>query len=395
MRGDATAGLVPSEVARVLDLFRARSAFMFALLERMVRINSFTANVAGVDAVGEELRRALSGIPLSLTTRTGSGVGTHLCFATPAAAEQPAVLLIGHHDTVFPPGSFEGFDVAGDTARGPGVLDMKGGLSIVAAALLALHDAGLLAAVPLCFVSVSDEEIGSPTSRGWLQELAARARCGLVFEAGRAGDAIITARRGGGHASLQAHGKAAHAGNALAEGKNAIWALARCIDLLQQSNGSIPGASVNVGLVRGGSARNTVPDFASCELDLRFSDAEGQAVLLAALQRACDASMLSVAGTRVEAQISITREPWTRSQASAELCARYGACQTAAGLLWSEAGIIGGGSDANTLGARGVATIDGLGPRGSGFHTHDEQVQLSSFLLKGEALLRFLLSERR
>lgn len=380
-----------SDLALAIARLQARSSFMFELLERLVRINSFTRNVAGVEAAGEALRQALAIDSLRPTARSGGELGTHLCFSTPAAEEQPAMLLVGHHDTVFPPGSFEGFAREGDLARGPGVLDMKGGLALVATALRALDDAGVLAALPLRFISVSDEEIGSPSSQPWLEELAASARCALVFEAGRAGDAIITARRGVGHARLTAHGKAAHAGNALAEGANAIWALARCIDALQRANGAIPGASLNVGLAHGGSARNSVPDLASCELDLRFSDAEGQAALLGLLEEVCRDPALALPGTRVSLEATVARRPWARTRTSAELCARYGACQRAAGLSWSETGTIGGGSDANTLGASGVPTIDGLGPRGAGFHTHDEHAQLSSFVPKAEALVRFLL----
>jgi glutamate carboxypeptidase len=256
---------------------------------------------------------------------------------------------------------------------------------------LALNEVGLLAGLPLRFISVSDEEIGSPTSGAWLEQLARGARCALVFEAGRSGDAIITARRGVGQATLTAHGKAAHAGNALAQGCNAIWALALAIDAVQRGNGSIPGASASVGLVRGGSARNSVPELASCELDLRFDDAAGQAALQAQLEQACARAVAAVPGTRVEAEIAINRRPWARDEASAALCARYAACQRAAGLQAAEAPTIGGGSDANTVGALGLPTIDGLGPRGSGFHTRDEQIEISSLLPKAEALLRFLL----
>jgi glutamate carboxypeptidase len=368
---------------------------MLELLEQLVRINSHTQNVPGVEAVGALLQEALAVASLQLETRACGGFGTHLCFATRVAAARPAVLLLGHHDTVFPPGSFEGFRMAEDIAHGPGVLDMKGGLAIATTVLLALHEAGLLRDLPLRFVSVSDEEMGSPSSRRWLEQLAPSTSAALVFEAGRAGDAVITARRGVGHATLTSRGKAAHAGNALADGTNAIWALARCIDLVQQLNGRIAGASANVGLVRGGSARNTVPDLASCELDLRFSDASGKAALVAQVEAACHAAVVGLPGAHIEAQISVTRQPWARTEASAALCARYGECQRAAGLSWSEAGTIGGGSDANTLGAAGVPTIDGLGPRGSGFHTQDEQVLLSSFLPKAEALLRFLLADAR
>jgi glutamate carboxypeptidase len=271
------------------------------------------------------------------------------------------------------------------------VLDMKSGLALITCVLSLLDEAGLLANLPLRFISVSDEEIGSPSSQPWLRDLAQGARCALVFEAGRTGDKLITARRGSGHALVTAHGKAAHAGNALAEGRNAIWALARFIDHAQGAQNAFAGASLNVGLVRGGSARNTVPDTASCEVDLRFSDAAGESALRAALEAACQRAEADVPGTRCELVWTTARKPWARSAGSAALCNEYAACQRAAGLLAGEADVIGGGSDANTIGALDVPTLDGLGPRGSGFHTPDEQIEIDSLPLKAEALLRFLL----
>ncbi|MDB4991540.1 MAG: peptidase [Myxococcaceae bacterium] len=382
-----------SGLERALAALSGRQAALLSLLEALVRVNSHSGHAAGVNAVGNLLIEALAALPLNLTVDTGDDGVRHLSFATARAELEPSLLLIGHHDTVFPPGSFEGYTVHGDLAKGPGVLDMKSGLSIIVQVLHALHEASLLERLPLCFVSVGDEEVGSPGSRKLLEELAARARAALVFEAGRAGDALITSRRGSGYAKVLAHGKAAHAGNALAEGRSAIWALSKFVDQVTAANGRIVGSSANVGLIRGGTARNTVPDQALAELDLRFSDQAGQDALDQLLHEAARAAEHAVQGTRLELEVVITRKPWARSEASSQLAARYGVAQLAAGLSFSEAKLIGGGSDANTVGALGVAAIDGLGPRGSGFHTKSEQIELSSLLPKSEALLRFLLSE--
>lgn len=375
-----------------LEALRRRTGEMLVLTEALVRINSFTKNVPGVDAVGEKLCEALSDLPLEVSRVDGSPWGAHYAFATKAAASGPCTLLIGHHDTVFPPGSFEGFRADGTHAYGPGVLDMKGGLALIVCVLHCLYDAGVLEALPLRFVSVSDEEVGSPNSRSLLCDLASSAREALVFEAGRAHDAIVTARRGTGFARVCAHGRAAHAGNALKEGRNAIWALARFIDRAQALNERIPGASLNTGLVHGGSSRNTVPAFAEAELDLRVDDATSQQQLFAALERCAQEVSGELEGTRVELELTMTRDPWERSEASVALCQRYLACQREAGLSGGEAPRQGGGSDANTVAACGLPVIDGLGPRGSGFHTPHEQVEIASFPLKAEALLRFLLS---
>lgn len=382
-----------AQLAAALAALTARHAETLPLIEELVNINSFTGNVEGVELVAERLKEALAKTGMALTVTPGEGRGSHLTFSTAAASHAPAMLLVGHHDTVFPPGSFEGFTVEGDMARGPGVLDMKGGLAVIVTVLKALSDARLLDALPLRFVTVSDEEVGSQTSRGMLEALAKSARAALVFEAGRAGDAIITSRRGSGFAVVAAHGKAAHAGNALSTGRNAIWALSRFIDKAQTLTDDARGLSVSTGLVRGGTSRNTVAAEATAELDLRFSDARGEADLIAALERAATEVATNLPGTRLDVQVEVTRRPWERSAENAALCERYARCQEQAGLLSAEAPRMGGGSDANTVGSLGLPAIDGLGPRGTGFHTHGEHISIASLALKAEALLRFLLAE--
>ncbi|MEY4513637.1 MAG: hypothetical protein RLZZ450_5759 [Pseudomonadota bacterium] len=378
---------------RALEALEGRQQALITLMEALVRINSHSGNIAGVNGAGNVLIEALAELPLNLTVGASEHGVRHLSFATARAEVEPSVLLIGHHDTVFPPGEFEGYAVHGDLAKGPGVLDMKGALAMIVQVLHALHEATLLEQLPLRFVSVGDEEIGSESSRSLLEEHAAQTRAALVFEAGRAGDAIITSRRGSGYAKVVAHGKAAHAGNNLLEGRSAIWALSKFVDTVSASHGSIPGSSVNVGLFRGGSARNTVPEDALCELDLRFSDAPGQAAVERLLFDAASAAERAIEGTKLTVEVVVTRKPWARTDAASALAARYGVAARESGLVASEAGLIGGGSDGNTVGALGVPTIDGLGPRGSGFHTRQEQAELSSFPLKSQALLRFLLSE--
>lgn len=385
--------MTQTPLVRALEALEARRDAHTTLMEALVRINSHSANVPGVNGAGNVLIEALAALPLNLTVLASERGVRHLSFATVRAETEPSVMLIGHHDTVFPPGEFEGYAVHGDLVKGPGVLDMKGALAMIVQVLHALYQSGLLEQLPLRFVSVGDEEIGSESSRPLLEEHAAQTRAALVFEAGRVGDAIITSRRGSGYAKVVAHGKAAHAGNNLHEGRSAIWALSKFVDTVTASNGSIPGSSVNVGLFRGGSARNTVPEDALCELDLRFRDAEGQAAVERLLHDAARAAEGAVDGTKLTVELVITRKPWARTEAASALAARYAVAARASGLDASEAGLIGGGSDGNTVGALGVPTIDGLGPRGSGFHTRQEQAELESFPRKAEALLRFLLSE--
>lgn len=370
-----------------LEAVRRRGGEMLALTRRWVEINSYTENVAGVNAVGALLREAFALPSLACEVIAGGEHGDHLIWRTPAAG--PRILLIGHHDTVFPPGHFEGWREDGDQATGPGALDMKGGLAVIRTALAALDDAGALAALPLAVISVSDEEIGSPSSMPHLVQLATGAACALVFESGRAGDAIITRRKGVGAMTITARGKAAHAGNHHKDGANAIWAIARFVDAAQQLTDYARGCTVNVGQITGGTTKNTVPEHAECRLDLRYETVADAEALIAQLRAAAAAAALP--GVTITVEGGANRLPLERTAASARLRDEYAACARASGLGDGEAGLLGGGSDANTVAPLGVPAIDGLGPRGAGFHTTSEHVELSSFALKAEALVRFLL----
>ena len=212
------------------------------------------------------------------------------------------VALVGHLDTVFPPGTFEGFRRDGDLARGPGVLDMKGGLVVVAFALQALAETvGLEAVVPLRIAIVADEEVGSPEGQGVIREGIAGADAALVFEAGRTNppDAIITRRKGTGGMTVRAFGKAAHAGNDHKDGANALWAIARFIDRVQALTDYDRGVTVNVGKIVGGQGKNTVPDEAEAALDIRFCTRADADELVAAIHRAAEEAAASVSGTRI------------------------------------------------------------------------------------------------
>ena len=147
---------------------------------------------------------------------------------------------------------------------------------------------------------------------------------------------------------------------------------------------------MNVGKIVGGQGKNTVPDRADGEIDLRFcSTADGEK-LVAEVRRVADEAAASVAGTRIQLKGGIARTPLERSDANVALMKEYGACARASGLGDAEAPLIGGGSDASTSSALGIASIDGLGPRGTGFHTKDELIEVATLVPKAQALARFL-----
>jgi glutamate carboxypeptidase len=358
----------------------------------LVDINSFTDNPEGGRKVGTLLREVFAIDGVDATVRPSDRYADHLVFRSRSSdPNRTAVGLVGHLDTVFPPGSFEGYRRDGALARGPGVLDMKGGLVVIAYALKALAaTGGLHRVVPLRVVVVADEEVGSPEGQGVISAAIAGSAACLVFEAGRDADAIITRRSGTGQMSVVVHGHAAHAGNAHAQGANAIWAVARFVDAAQRLTDYDRGTTVNVGRIAGGEVANTVPDRAEALLDLRFRANADADALVDAIRRAAEEAVASVPRTRHEVHGGVLRRPLEKTDASAALFAEYGACARAQGLGSSEAPLIGGASDASTSSSLGIPSIDGLGPRGGGFHTKDERIEIASLVPKAQALARFI-----
>lgn len=359
---------------------------MQRFMERLVRQSSFTGDPLGVNSVVSMVDAELWRIGLKTTRISSARFGDHLYFESPCRA--PPAFLVGHTDTVFPRRTFDVFELQGDLARGPGAFDMKGGLTVALFALEALARAALLRHVAVRGLFVSDEEVGSPDSQPHLRERATGAACALGLEPGRAGDAIVTQRKGVASLEAEATGVAAHAGNDHAQGRSAIWALARFVDRAQALTDYRRGLTVNVGTFQGGTTRNAVPALARAEVDVRYqSEADGEGACRA-LEDAARAAELP--GTHVALVTKAWRPPMARTEASAALAREYGRCQAESGLGSGEAPLSGGGSDACTTSALGVPSIDGLGPRGSGYHTTEERVELSSFVPKAAALARFL-----
>ncbi|MCA9541905.1 MAG: M20/M25/M40 family metallo-hydrolase, partial [Myxococcales bacterium] len=317
----------------------------------------------------------------------------HRVYATPAATGR-ALALVGHVDTVFPRAlGFLDFRREGDRAHGPGVLDMKSGLSAIFFALQALRTVAPqhFARLALRVVVVTDEEVGSPSSRALFTALAPRIDRALVFESGREGDRVVLRRKGSGEFRLRVTGRAAHSGLRHAEGVNAIHALALLIPRVETLTDYARGVTVNVGLIEGGTARNTVPEQASCLIDARFERIADAETLQSALQALADAPLPErLAAARVTLEGRVARQRMEATDAARTLLAAYTAHAAAAGLGVGEAPLQGGGSDASVLSALGVPCLDGLGPFGEHFHRTDEWCSLDSLRRRTQALATFL-----
>lgn len=363
------------------------------LLKRLVEQPSCSREPEDVESAARILDEVADAIGLLVSKHPDPGgrFADHRVYETPAAGEvERCLTLVGHVDTVFPRSmGFFGFRREGDTALGPGVLDMKSGLTSIFMALAALGERD---ALPLRVVVVSDEEVGSPSSSALYRQLAPRTSAALVFEAGRAEDAIVIARKGTGAFVATVEGRSAHSGLAHADGVNAIAALAHIVPRIEALTDYGRGVTLNVGLIEGGTSTNTVPARARCQIDARFTEPEdGEALeerLRDAVLNAEPPGRLATAKISLEG--SFHRPPMVATPASRRLLSRYAHHAAAVGLGSAEAPLQGGGSDANLLAALGVPCIDGLGPEGSGIHGTEERCSLGSLRRRTVALALFL-----
>lgn len=379
-------------------------------VQRLVDQPSHTYAKAEVEAAAELLDGAAAQLGLRLR-RIPDPTGRfadHRIYSTPATEEDgEALALVGHIDTVFPRSlgflKFVREPADGDVIRGPGVLDMKSGLTVILFALRAVKevDPARFERLKVRLVCVSDEEVGSPSSaRVVYDELAAKTSAAMVFEAGRAEDRIVTRRKGGGSFTVTASGRAAHAGNDHRAGRNAIHALALLIPRIEALTDYKRGVTVNVGLIEGGTAKNTVPDRASCTIDTRFetaADAEAvsQALRALAVDPFAEVNSMPAKLKDVTFEVSggVTRPPMESTPATQRLRELYERHAAAVGLQVGEAPLQGGGSDANLLAAQGVPCIDGLGPAGRYYHRVEEWSSLGSLRRRTQALALFLALE--
>lgn len=348
-------------------------------LRRMVEINSFTANAAGVNAVGELVAETFAALDFRTERVPCPGFGDHVVLWGADRPGRPTLALVSHLDTVFPPdeeirNAFR-WRPEGRRIYGPGTNDIKGGTALIQLMLAAMRavEPEDFAAVNWIVALNACEEMDS----GHFGEACARifpadTRAALIFEAdGGAGDewAVVAARKGRASYRVTVEGRAAHAGGGHARGANAIVQLAETVGRLAALTDHARGVTVNVGRVAGGTVNNRVPHEAAATLEMRAFDASAFAE--------ADAAILALGGEggiRSEdgypCRVAITREdecaPWPPNAASDGLFEHWR-------FVGKELGMAvrrqerGGLSDGNVLWAR-FPTLDGLGPRGE--HTH-------------------------
>lgn len=314
------------------------------------------------------------------------GYGDLLLVSSPWGSDEPGILVLSHIDTVHPVGTLDSdlpFRVEGDTAYGPGIYDMKGGALIAFAALCHLVRAGGPAKLPVRHLFVSDEEVGSPTSRALIEEEARRARYALVTEPARDGGKIVTSRKGATASfNLQVTGRSAHSLGPQ-DGRSAVLELARHILDLESMNNYDKGLYINVGVIGGGTSTGIVPDHAFAEASLYSFDRELAEETIARVRglKPYDPDV------KIEATVKMGRRPGYEKTPEIEALFQH-AHKLASEIGFELVGVNGPiGGDANFT-AQFAPTLDGMGPDGQGAHSHEEQIIVSSLVPRATLLLR-------
>lgn len=369
----------------------ARRADLLADAGRLVACESPSSDLAAVArsaaAVAAVLRERLPGEPETLLV---DGC-THLRWRS--APGPTRVLILAHHDTVWPRGTLDRLpfvvDEQAGVLRGPGTVDMKVGLvqAVHALAVLADDPAGLPSGVTL--LVTGDEEVGSTTSRALIEAEALRGpgpvAAVLVLEGAGPRGAIKTGRKGTATYHLTALGRASHAGVAPERGVNAVVAAAHLVLAAAALADPDRGTTVTPTVIGGGSATNTVPARAEVAVDVRCWTVEEQD----RVDRDMRALDPGVPGAELRVEGRPNRPPMERA-VSADLFARARSVAAAAGLPVPAEAAVGGGSDGNFTAALGVPTLDGLGAAGGGAHADDEHVDLASLLPRTALLVALL-----
>ena len=377
------------EIAKRLSYFQERKDQIIQTIRQLVETESPSDNKEAVDRLGTLLAGRFEGLGGHAKFHRVQNFGDHLQVDFAASRGGKPVMLLGHLDTVYPMGTLATMPCRAADGRlwGPGSFDMKSGIALMLHAIEALrawHEDKLPR--PVTVLLVSDEEVGSDTSRLITENLAKKSAAVLVLEPchGPKG-ASKTARKGIGEYILKVTGKAAHSGLDFEKGQSAILELARQIITISKLVDLKRGLTLNVGTVQGGTRVNVIPAEASAVLDVRVTRKQDAAGIdrrlhsLKAFNRRC----------KLEITGGMNRPPMERTPAVAALYKK--AAEIAKQLGWKlEEAAVGGGSDGNFTAALGIPTLDGLGGVGEGAHATHESIVISE-LPKRAALLAALI----
>lgn len=360
---------------------------MIDFWRQLVQIESGSANKAGVDAVAHRVQEELDTIGAHTEIHEMKRAGNMLVSVLNEDVPEASVLLLGHMDTVFPDGTVAArpFTLRDGKAYGPGVLDMKGGVTIAVFAMKALKEAGW-AKRPVRLVLAGDEEVGHCDSDcdQQIMEQARGAVAAFNCESGRLGNEVVVQRKGALTYRMDVTGIAAHAGNEPEKGRSAILEVAHKVIAIQNLTDWQQGTTYNVGVISGGTVANAVPDTASILIDVRYLKKEYVLNIEAKLQDVAHTTYVN--GTKT----SLTRLscciPMERMTETDGLLAKVQDAYASFGMPRPSGITVGGGSDSAYTVAAGVPTICAMGVEGSRHHSPEEYASVESLYARAKAL---------
>ncbi|SHN18324.1 M20 family metallopeptidase [Gracilibacillus kekensis] len=365
---------------------------MVQMLEKLVNIDSGSYDKAGVDQVGNFMKKLYQELDFDITEIEQEEFGNHLIIKKKNTDNtKPTILIMTHMDTVFEKGTVNERPFRMDESRayGPGVIDMKASLVSVYFAIRALLDSEKDSIYQVEILLTSDEEIGSLTSREIIEKRAADKKYALVMEPARKNGAIVSARRGKGLYTLEVIGKAAHSGIEPEKGRSAIEELAHKIIQFYEITDEEEGIHVNVGLIEGGTSVNTVSDHATAQIDVRFRTQEQVVEIKEQIKSIIEST--EVDGTKVKIEGDINRPPMEKTEQTEQLLRIIKKVGDELDIFIKDTET-GGGSDASFTSALGIPTVDGLGPIGGRAHRESEYLELNSFVPR-TVLLAYVIDE--
>jgi glutamate carboxypeptidase len=383
----------PSHLSSYIQYFEERREALVETIREMAEMESPSDDKAAVDRLGEWLGARFKKLGGEVRFHAQSRFGNHLQVDFAGARKAKPVLLLGHFDTVYELGTLARMPCRIEKGRlyGPGVFDMKSGIAFMLHAVEALQALHGELPWPVRVWLVTDEEVGSESSRATTERLAKQCEAVFVLEPSAAASrgnhgALKTARKGVGEYAVRVIGQAAHAGLDPGEGQSAIVELAHQITRIAGFGEPKRGLTVNVGVIHGGTRANVIAAEASATVDVRIEKIGDAARIdrkmraLKAVNRKCK---LEVIG-------GMNRPPMERSAGTVALFGK--ARELAREMGWNlEETAVGGGSDGNFTAAQGIPTLDGLGGVGEGAHALLENILIEE-LPRRAALIAGLLA---
>lgn len=344
---------------------------MFAMLKRLVETQSYSFNKSGNDRMMTIIASEFDNLSMTCTRIHQEIFGDHLLVRSAATSYfSKQILVVGHTDTVFPESSsFQHYTEDSQKCYGPGVIDMKGGLTAGIFAIKALEATGILRGIPVAFIFNSDEEIGSRSSSPIIREEARKSFFAFVLECGGLQGEIVTGRKGNMSIEIEAFGKAGHAASAGKDKASAVLEIAHKIISIEALNDPLKKITTNAGKIIGGVGPNTVADHALLGVDVRYENPSDRKDLEEKIGKIIQTR--HVPGTSTFMRIKSQRPPMPQSIQNRQLYQRIKKVAVDLGMDVKEE-FRSGVSDANLIADENTPVLDGLGPIGSKDHSENE-----------------------